>query len=97
MGVLYTKSGDANLDTAMERALSEGPLTIIRPGKPTVVMLSEQEYRRLGGTPTEPEPPSLIDCLLQRPLEEGIDFDALIGDRHAPATRRGVLFDENET
>lgn len=96
MGVLYAKDDDAALDAAMERALTEGPLTVIRPGRPSMVVLSADEYRKLGGEPAPAsQEPSLVECLLQHPFGagEGVDLDALIGDRHVTSTRPSVDFD----
>lgn len=94
MGILYTKNNDTTLDDAIERALAEGPLTVIRPGKPAMVVLSAEDYERLGGerAPVR-SAPSLIDCLLRRPLDEGIDLDQFIGERHRPTTRPATSFD----
>ncbi|WP_434613946.1 hypothetical protein [Azospirillum sp. B2RO_4] len=96
MGVLYSKADDPGLDAAIERALAEGPLTIVRPGKPSMVMLSATDYERLRGeisAPQAPRPRNLIEALL-RPVDTvGIDLTEAIGERHGPNTRKPVDFD----
>ncbi|KAA0583962.1 type II toxin-antitoxin system prevent-host-death family antitoxin [Azospirillum sp. INR13] len=95
MGVLYSKADDPGLDAAIERALAEGPLTIVRPGKPSMVMLSAADYERLRGelaVPSSPTPRNLIEALL-RPVDAAdIDLDDAIGGRHGPETRKPVDF-----
>ncbi|CAO3352243.1 hypothetical protein [Azospirillum palustre] len=96
MGVLYSKADDPGLDAAIERALAEGPLTIVRPGKPPMVMLSTTDYERLCGESTAvpvPRPRNLIEALL-RPVDAAdIDLSEAIGERHGPSTRKPVDFD----
>ncbi|CAO3407244.1 hypothetical protein [Azospirillum largimobile] len=95
MGVLYSKADDPGLDAAIERALAEGPLTIVRPGKPSMVMLSATDYERLRGEHAalpSPMPRNLIEALL-RPVEAvDIDLEDAIGGRHGPQTRKPVDF-----
>jgi PHD/YefM family antitoxin component YafN of YafNO toxin-antitoxin module len=95
MGILYSKADDPGLDAAIERALAEGLLTIVRPGKPSMVMLSATDYERLrgelGASPA-PMPGNLIQALL-RPVDAAdIDFDEAIGERHGRETRKPVDF-----
>ncbi|PWC86422.1 type II toxin-antitoxin system prevent-host-death family antitoxin [Azospirillum sp. TSO5] len=95
MGVLYSKADDPGLDAAIERALAEGPLTIVRPGKPSMVMLSAADYERLRGENAgapEPMPTNVIEALL-RPVDAAdIDLNQAIGERHGPNTRKPVDF-----
>ncbi len=89
MGILQLKDDDRALLAAVERALAEGPLTIVRDGAPAAVVLSADEYRRLS----DAKRPSIIDHLLAPLPDGGIDLDQYIEPRRGPSTRALPDFD----
>ena len=89
MGVLPLKKENDELRAVIERALSEGPLTITRDGVPAAVIVPAEEYQRLTGE----RRPDIIEYLL-RPLPGGgIDLDEYIGPRSGPSSRPPPDFD----
>jgi len=89
MGVLPLKKDDEELRAVVERALSEGPLTITQDGVPTAVLVPAEEYQRLTGE----RRPSIIDYLMKPLPGGGIDLDEYIGPRAGPSTRPLPDFD----
>ncbi|WP_448208396.1 type II toxin-antitoxin system prevent-host-death family antitoxin [Azospirillum sp. sgz302134] len=89
MGILQLKDDNRELASAVERALREGPLTIVRDGTPTAVVLSADEYSRLA----DAKKPTIIDHLLKSMPDGGIDLDEYMEPRHGPSTREAPDFD----
>ncbi|WP_448188948.1 type II toxin-antitoxin system prevent-host-death family antitoxin [Azospirillum sp. sgz301742] len=77
MGVLPLKKDNEELRAVVERALSEGPLTITRDGVPAAVVVPAEEYQRLTGE----RRPTLTELILRRPQEAAVDLDPYIGPR----------------
>lgn len=89
MGVLPLKKDDDALRALVERALSEGPLTITRDGVPVAVITPAE-----GAQSSAPERrPTLTELILRRPIEEGIDLDEYIGPRTRSWSRPPPDFD----
>ena len=89
MGVLPLRKDDDALRALVERALSEGPLTITRDGVPVAVISPAGEAQQ----PADERPPNLIEYLLTPLPGGGIDLDEFIGPRSGPSTRPPPDFD----
>lgn len=66
------QTAKARFSEVFRRALSEGPQVITRQGKDAVVMLSENEYRRIVGKAHQPK--SLVEFFRTSPLV-GVELD----------------------
>lgn len=89
MGVLPLRKDSQELKAAVERALSEGPLTITRDGVPAAVLVPAEEYQRMA----KAERPTIIEYLLKPLPSGGIELDELIGPRSGPSRRPPPDFD----
>jgi prevent-host-death family protein len=77
MGVLPLHEESQELKAAVERALSEGPLTITRDGVAAAVLVPADDYERMA----KAERPTLGQLILRRAPEDAVDLEALIGPR----------------
>jgi prevent-host-death family protein len=59
----------AKFSELVQRAVDEGPQTVTRRGKPTVVVLAADEFERM-----KERTPTLKELLLECPLE-GVDLE----------------------
>lgn len=66
------QTAKARFSEIFRRALSEGPQVITRQSKDAVVMLSDDEYRRLVGKAHQPK--SLVEFFRTSPLV-GVELD----------------------
>jgi prevent-host-death family protein len=65
-GSWQLQTAKARFSELFRRARSEGPQRITKRGKEGVVMISEEEYRRLVGKSRQPK--SIVDFFRQSPL-----------------------------
>ncbi|HWF01702.1 MAG TPA: type II toxin-antitoxin system Phd/YefM family antitoxin [Caulobacteraceae bacterium] len=77
MSITTISSREFNQDAGgAKRAAEKGPVVITDRGRPSHVLLSFEDYRKLAGTG-----PSLLDIVAQDE-DDDIDFDPpLMGDR----------------
>jgi prevent-host-death family protein len=66
------QTAKARFSELFRRASTEGPQRITRQGKDAVMMISEEEYKRLTGKSRQPE--SLVEFLRNSPLV-GVELD----------------------
>jgi len=93
MGVLPLRKDNQELMAAVDRALSEGPLTITRDGVPAAVLVPAEEYQRMAQRMAGAERPSIIEYLLKPLPGGGVELDEAIGPRSGPSRRPPPDFD----
>ncbi|HYD70307.1 type II toxin-antitoxin system prevent-host-death family antitoxin [Azospirillum sp.] len=93
MGVLPLRKDNQELKAAVDRALSEGPLTITRDGVPAAVLVPAEEYQRMAQRLAGAERPTLGQLILRRAPEDAVDLDALIGPRNGVWRREAPDFE----
>jgi prevent-host-death family protein len=90
MAKWQVQDAKARLSELIEKARTEGPQTITRHGNDAAVVISMEEYRRLGGESAGREKKTLVEFLLTEGPVLPDDFNI---DRN-PDTGRDFKSDE---
>jgi prevent-host-death family protein len=85
--VWQLQEAKARFSEVVERALSDGPQHVTRRGKPTVVIISAEEFSKAEKASARKKR-SLVDLMRECPAPEIFDF--IEHDRHDPDYGRPV-------